>query len=106
MNQDRSESVKTKEMRAIDVFHQDLALEESIQEILQNRHLSQRKKEKQLQRLQKGLTNVHLKSHVDYYLKIFQSRRRTLLLDLVTMAIIAAFLAYALWRLLSYLQII
>ena len=86
-------------MSPLEIYQADLALENDIQTILQSKSLSKKEKKRRLRELQNEACNAHLRSHVQYYLDMLQVKTYDILLDILSVFIVAGFFLYTIFKL-------
>ncbi len=90
-------------MSPLEIYQSDIVLEKEITDILQNRSLRKKEKIKLLRALQDRSCNTHLRSHVQYYLDMLQTKPYDILLDVLSVFFVTGFFLYTILRLVHVL---
>lgn len=89
-------------MNSFDLYRAHALLEEEIQNILQDKNLSRKRKRQCLRALEESCSNSHLRSHVRYYLDLLEPKIHALFLNIASVFAVAAFFAYTILRIVNH----
>ena len=90
-----------KKLSPLDLYNADQLLEEDIQIIIQNHQLTRKEQLSKLIELEKSISNIHLKSHVQYYYDSLKPNSGERVKTFISFAVVIVFFLYTLFQLIQ-----